>query len=148
MADLITFNTEHANLELIPPFYTSQSEFITSEATEVHASFFQPLAAADMGRTRNIDGTLQKFKLDALLLPTSFTSKPGAITGYPIVTVPLGFQPDSVVPTPANPAITTVPGIPYAFAYEQERHKRLKRLASPAAIPKTQLKDILGSNED
>ncbi|KAF8517461.1 hypothetical protein JB92DRAFT_3304641 [Gautieria morchelliformis] len=38
--------------------------------------------------------------------------------------------------------------ISYAFAYEQERHKRLKRLASPAAIPKTQLKDILGSNKD
>jgi amidase len=24
LADLITFNTEHADLELIPPFYTSQ----------------------------------------------------------------------------------------------------------------------------
>ena len=26
LADLITFNTEHAALELIPPFYTSQSQ--------------------------------------------------------------------------------------------------------------------------
>ncbi|KAF8528712.1 amidase signature domain-containing protein [Gautieria morchelliformis] len=167
LADLITFNNEHADLELIPPFYTSQSQFITSQATEVNASFFQALAAdADLGRTRGIDGTLQKFKLDALLLPTSgFTSKPAAIAGYPVVTVPLGFQPDSVVPTPANPVIANAPGIPfgisfmgtafsefklisYAFAYEQKTHNRLKRLAFPAAIPKTQLEDILGSNGD
>ncbi len=32
----------------------------------------------------------------------------------------------------------------FAFAYEQATHNRLKRLAFPAAIPKTQLKDIVG----
>ena len=32
-----------------------------------------------------------------------------------------------------------------AFAYEQATHTRLKRLAFPAAIPKTQLTDIVGS---
>jgi amidase len=79
--------------------------------------------------------------------------------------VPLGFQPDSVVPTPANPTIANAPGIPfgisfmgtafsefklisYAFAYEQKTHNRLKRLAFSAAIPKTQLKDVIGSKND
>ncbi|KAF8531873.1 amidase signature enzyme [Gautieria morchelliformis] len=167
LADLIAYNKENADLELIPPYYTSQSQFIISEATEVNASYFEALAAdEDLGRTRGIDGALQKFNLDALLLPTDgFTSTPAAIAGYPVVTVPLGFQPDTVVPTPANPIIDNAPGIPfgisfmgtafsefklisYAFAYEQKTHNRLKRLAFPAAIPKTQLKDVIGSSED
>jgi amidase len=33
--------------------------------------------------------------------------------------------------------------IGYTFAYEQKMHNRLKRLAFSAAIPKTQLKDIM-----
>ncbi|KAF8493345.1 amidase signature enzyme [Gautieria morchelliformis] len=119
LADLITFNTDHADLELIPPFYTSQSQFITSEATTVNASFFEALAAdADLGRTRGIDGTLKQFNLDALLIPTDgFTSTPAAIAGYPVVTVPLGFQPDSVVATPANPTIANGPGIPFGISF-------------------------------
>ena len=49
----------------------ASGRFITSEATTVNASFFEALAAdADLGRTRGIDGTLKKFNLDALLLPT------------------------------------------------------------------------------
>ncbi|KAF8531845.1 amidase signature enzyme [Gautieria morchelliformis] len=144
LADLIAYNKENADLELIPPYYTSQSQFIISEATEVNASYFEALAAEeDLGRTRGIDGALQKFNLDALLLPTD----------------------DTVVPTPANPIIDNAPGIPfgisfmgtafsefklisYAFAYEQKTHNRLKRLAFPAAIPKTQLKDVIGSSEN
>ena len=34
--------------------------------------------------------------------------------------------------------------ISFAFAYEQATHTRLKQLALPVAIPKTQLKDIVG----
>ena len=101
-----------------------------------------------------------------------------AIAGYPIITglklfrfsmkltnclseVPLGFQPDSVVATPANPIRSNAPGVPfglsftgtafseyklisYAFAYEQATLNRLKRLAFEAAIPRTQLKDVIG----
>ncbi|KAF8575027.1 amidase signature enzyme [Ramaria rubella] len=165
LADLITFNIDHANEELIPPFYTDQSQFITSEATTVDDAFFAALAAdKDLGQTRGIDAALKEFNLDALLLPTDgFTSGPAAIAGYPIVTVPLGFQPDTVVASAPNPTIANAPGIPfgisfigtaftefklisYAYAYEQKTHNRLKRLAFPAAIPKTQLKDVIGSS--
>ena len=75
--------------------------------------------------------------------------------------VPLGFQPDSVTATAAKPTISMAPGMPfgisfigtafgefklisYAFAYEQATHNRLKRLAYKEAIPKTQLKDVIG----
>ncbi|VDB86848.1 unnamed protein product [Peniophora sp. CBMAI 1063] len=162
LADLIAFNIAHASEELVPPFFTDQSEFIESENTTVDAAFFAALAAdADLGRTRGIDGTLKKFNLDAILLPTDgFTSGPAAIAGYPIVTVPLGFQPDNVTASAANPVIERAPGLPfglafmgtafsefelitYAFAYEQATHTRLDRLAFPAAIPKTQLADVM-----
>jgi amidase len=89
-----------------------------------------------------------------------FTSTPAAIAGYPIVTVPLGFQPNTVKAGPANPVIENAPGLPFgiafmgtafsefdlikfAFAYEQATHTRLKRLAFPAAVPKTQLVDVI-----
>lgn len=71
------------------------------------ATYFASLDADhDLGRTRGIDVTLQKFGLDAILLPTDgmyiplcrifrspptsfptgFTAQPAAIAGYPIVT--------------------------------------------------------------
>ncbi|KAI9449072.1 amidase signature enzyme [Lactarius psammicola] len=162
LADLIAFNIAHASQELIPPFYEDQSQFIMSENTTRDAAYFAALAADhDLGRTRGIDATLAKFKLDAIILPTNgFTSTPAAVAGYPVVTVPLGFQPDTVVATPANPTIRRAPGLPfglsflgtafsefklvgYAFAYEQATHTRLKRLAFPEAIPKTQLADVI-----
>ena len=40
----------------------------------------------DLGRTRGIDGALQMFGVDALLMPSSVASGPAAIAGYPIVT--------------------------------------------------------------
>jgi len=163
LADLIQFNIDHANEELIPPFYADQSQFIASENSTMDAAFFAALAAdKDLGQTRGIDGTLKEFNLDAILLPTNgFTAGPAAIAGYPVITVPLGFQPDNLTASPANPTIANAPGIPFgisfmgtafsefklvgfAFAYEQATHNRLKRLAFPAAIPKTQLKDIVG----
>jgi amidase len=74
----------------------------------------------------------------------------------------MGFQPDNVNATPATPIRKNAPGVPfgiafmgtawsefklisYAYAYEQETHARLMRLAYPAAIPYTQLKDVMGS---
>ncbi|KIJ40411.1 hypothetical protein M422DRAFT_49157 [Sphaerobolus stellatus SS14] len=147
LADLIAFNTAHAAEELPPPFWTSQSQFIISENTTQDAAYFQALAFdLQLGRTRGIDATLKEFNLDALVLPTD---------------VPLGFQPDGVVPGPANPTIAKAPGLPFglsfmgtafsefelisfAFAYEQSTHTRLKRLAFAEAIPTTQLKDVIG----
>ena len=106
LVDLIAFNIAHADEELVPPFWTDQSQcvlshawrvhirlterpcrFITSQNTTVDQAFFDAVAAdKDLGATRGIDGTLQTFELDALLLPTDVSSTPAAIAGYPIVT--------------------------------------------------------------
>ena len=40
----------------------------------------------DLGRTHGIDGALQMFGVDALLMPSSVAPGPTAIAGYPIVT--------------------------------------------------------------
>ncbi|KAI0634576.1 amidase signature enzyme [Trametes polyzona] len=162
LADLIAFNIAHADEELIPPFYTDQSEFISSENTTVNQAFFDAVAAdEDLGATRGIDGTLQAFKLDALLLPSAVAPGPAAIAGFPIITVPLGFLPPNTTLAPAQPTRSSGPNQPFgiafmgsafsefdlikfAFAYEQATHNRLKQLAFPEAIPKTQLADVVG----
>ena len=104
LADLIAFNSAHADEELVPPFWTDQSEyvvnnylpmtmlirltrFIASENTTVDQAYFDALAAdKDLGQTRGIDAILKMFNLDALILPTSGAAGPAAIAGYPIVT--------------------------------------------------------------
>ncbi|TBU30400.1 amidase signature enzyme [Dichomitus squalens] len=161
LADLIAFNIAHADEELVPPFWTDQSQFITSENTTVDQAFFDAVAAdKDLGATRGIDATLKAFNLDALLLPTDVSSTPAAIAGYPIITVPLGFLPPNTTLSPAEPTRSGGPNQPFglsflgtafsefqlvslAFAYEQATHTRLQVLAFPAAIPKTQLADVV-----
>ncbi|KAI0797308.1 amidase signature enzyme [Irpex lacteus] len=162
LADLIAFNTAHADQELPPPFWTDQSIFISSENTTQDQAYFDALAAdKDLGQTRGIDATLKQFKLDALILPTSGAAGPAAIAGYPLVTVPLGFLPANTTLSAATPTRATGPNQPFgisfmgtafsefqlisfAFAYEQATHNRLKQLAFPEAIPKTQLQDVVG----
>ncbi|KAI0366541.1 amidase signature enzyme [Pilatotrama ljubarskyi] len=162
LADLIAFNIAHADEELVPPFWTDQSEFISSENTTVNQAFFDAVAAdKDLGATRGIDATLKEFNLDALLMPSSVAPGPAAIAGYPIITVPLGFLPPNTTLAPAQPTRSSGPNQPFgiafmgtafsefhlisfAFAYEQATHNRLKMLAFPAAIPKTQLADVVG----
>jgi len=161
LADLIAFNTEHADKELVEPFWTDQSTFIESEATKQDQAFYDALAKNyRMGREKGIDGALKEFNLDAILIPTNKASRPAAIAAYPVVTVPLGFQPPDVAMPEANPTRMGGPGTPfgisflgtaysefnlikYAYAYEQATKTRLQRRAYPEAIPKTQLVDVI-----
>ncbi|KAF8172387.1 amidase signature enzyme [Mycena galopus ATCC 62051] len=164
LADLIKFNDMHPELEE-PAGFEDQSGLIASEATNgFDAAYFASLAADhDLGSTRGIDFVLKKFNLDALVLPApGFTPIPAAVVGYPIVTVPLGFFPDNVTIGSAGPeTVYPAPGVPFGlsflstafsdfelisfgFAYEQKTQTRLARKAFPEAIPKTQLKDVMG----
>ncbi|KAJ6562358.1 amidase signature enzyme [Mycena capillaripes] len=164
LADLIKFDDDNPTLEE-PAGFEDQSELIRSEATNgFDAAYFAALAADhDLGSTRGIDFVLKKFNLDALVLPApGFTTSPAAVVGYPIVTVPLGFFPDNVTIGSAGPeTVYPAPGVPFGlsflgtaftdfelisfgFAYEQKTQTRLARKAFPAAIPKTQLKDVIG----
>ncbi|KAJ7177615.1 amidase signature enzyme [Mycena filopes] len=162
LADLIKFDDDNPELEEPTGF---KDQFTRSEATTgFDAAYFAALAADhDLGSTRGIDFVLKKFNLDALVLPApGFTTSPAAVVGYPIVTVPLGFFPDNVTIGSAGPeTVYPAPGVPFGlsflgtafsdfkligfgFAYEQKTQTRLARKAFAAAIPKTQLKDVVG----
>ncbi|KAF8062472.1 amidase signature enzyme [Lyophyllum atratum] len=164
LADLIKFNDAHPTLEK-PQGFSDQSGLIESDATPgLDAAYFAALAADhELGGARGIDGALRAHNLDALVLPSDgFTTGPAAIAGYPIVTVPLGFfsanvtigraGPETVYPAPGVPfglsflgtAFSEYDLVGFAFAYEQRTQTRLARRAFDAAVPKTQLKDIVG----
>ncbi|KAJ3574759.1 hypothetical protein NP233_g1546 [Leucocoprinus birnbaumii] len=165
LANVIKFNDDNAALEK-PPHYEDQSRLINSEATHgPDKKYWEALAANhDVGATRGIDFVLREYKLDALVLPArKLASTHAALAGYPIVTVPLGFYPDDVTvgytdkdhnivyPAPGvpfglsflGPAFSELDLIGFGYAYEQATHTRLARRAFAAAIPKTQLYDIV-----
>ena len=82
-----------------------------------------------------------------------------------LVSVPLGFYPDNVTIVKVGPQVVyPAPGVPFGlcfigtafsdfdligfgFAYEQKTRTRLARKAFDAAIPKTQLQDIVGRQQ-
>ena len=110
------------------------------------------------GFTTGPPGKVNSVYLHSILQSSS------AIAGYPIVTVPLGFYPDNITIQSAGPlTVYPAPGVPFglsflgtafselkltsfAFAYEQKTRTRLERKAFAAAIPKTQLKDVIGKH--
>ncbi|KAH7881680.1 amidase signature enzyme [Phlebopus sp. FC_14] len=164
LADLIIFDDNNPSLEE-PTNYTDQSILIESEATTgFNSSYYDSLAFdKELGATRGIDAALEMWTLDALVLPApGYTTVPAAIAGYPIVTVPLGFYPDNVTIQSAGPnTVYPAPGVPiglsflgtawseyaligFAYAYEQKTQTRLMRKAYEAAIPTTQLCDVMG----
>ncbi|KAJ7115593.1 amidase signature enzyme [Mycena crocata] len=138
------------------------------------ATYYAALAAeVDIGSTRGIDFALKKFNLDALVLPApgvnnppgggaGYTANLAAIVGYPAVTVPMGFYPGSVSASSfSSGTVYPAPGVPFGltfigtafsdstligfgYAYEQQTQTRLSRKAFAAAIPTTQLKDVIG----
>ncbi|KAL0581675.1 hypothetical protein V5O48_000378 [Marasmius crinis-equi] len=163
LSDLIAFNDAHPELEK-PDNFSSQSGLLAAQATDgFNSTYYQAVNSHyELGRTRGIDAVLKELNLDALVLPATVpATTPPAIAGYPIVTVPLGFFPDNVTIRSAGPlTVYPAPGVPFglsflggafsefellgfAFAYEQETRTRLKRKAYPAAVPKTQLQDIM-----
>ncbi|KAH9840829.1 amidase signature enzyme [Rhodofomes roseus] len=161
VADLIKFNEENREKELVEPFWTDQATFIKSRDTHQDPTFWDALAYDyRMGRQDGVDGLLKKYEVDAILMPTAKASRPAAVAGYPVLTVPLGFQPPDVALAEANPTRMNGPSMPfgisflgtaysefqliqYAYAYEQATKHRLEKKAYPEAIPKTQLADVI-----
>ncbi|KAI0318115.1 amidase signature domain-containing protein [Amylostereum chailletii] len=170
---LIAFNLAHAEQELVPPYHASQSRLYAANARSPDAAYDAARAyILEGGRARGIDGVLKKHKLDALVLPTNgFCSMPAAIAGYPVITstppthspLPLGFQPDDVLPTDAAPLIDHGHGTPFglafvgtawsegtllalahAFELETRAGARLGRRAYEGAVPRTQMVDVVG----
>jgi amidase len=144
---------------------------VAENTTDLQDPIYIDALAADydLGRIRGIDATLKKYNLDALIAPSEgYTTAPAAIAGYPMITVPLGFLPNTTL-TNANENTTLfdlpiwpAPNFPFGLsfigtaysearlielAYSFEQATLISKEGKPFedAIPKTQLSDIVCS---
>ncbi|KAJ7150493.1 amidase signature domain-containing protein [Mycena crocata] len=149
LADLIAFNDANPSLEE-PTGHEDQSLLVMAETQlgGMDATYYAALAA---DRVNNPPGG-----------GAGYTANLAAIVGYPAVTVPMGFYPGSVDPSSFSfGTVYPAPGVPFGltfigtafsdsaligfgYAYEQQTQTRLSRKAFTAAIPTTQLKDVIG----
>ncbi|KAH7098078.1 amidase signature enzyme [Auriculariales sp. MPI-PUGE-AT-0066] len=161
--DLVAFNNNHRELER-PPGHEAQSVLENISSAERNSTYYEQLAhLRQLVGKEGIDHTMKQYKLDALVLPAfKFTASVPARVGYPIVTIPMGFYPKHTKPEEDEWGIVyPAPGMPMgisfigrafsetkllglAYSYEQATQFRLERKAYAAAVPKTQLRDIVG----
>jgi amidase len=108
LKDLIAFNDQNRDREM--PYF-GQEIFVQAEAKGplTTPAYIQAVAACRrLSRTLGIDQTMAKYRLDALVAPTSGppsltdlvngdygpdgSSSPAAVAGYPHITVPMGYE--------------------------------------------------------
>ena len=73
----------------------------------------------DAGEITGVVGALDRYNLDALIMPTFTSFYLPAIAGLPVITVPLGFYPadTTVAWNPKGTLINKAPGIPFGLAF-------------------------------
>jgi len=107
LADIIEFNTAHAEEEL--PYFGQELLLMTQETTSlVDPRYLDALAENQrLSREEGIDAVMDTYHLDALVMPsgsppwridlingdhsTGSSSQPAALAGYPAINVPAGF---------------------------------------------------------
>lgn len=126
---------------------------LTAGSAEVWKAYQSDLY---IGREGSVTGALDEFHLDALVMPSFFSIVMPALGGLPIVTVPMGVQPENAETTwdDRHVLIDSGPNVPIglafmgqawseetlvglAFAYEQKTLVRRKVI--PWIQPKTEL---------
>ncbi|MEZ4633590.1 MAG: amidase family protein [Caldilineaceae bacterium] len=107
LAELIAFNTDNADKEL-PHFGQEIFEMAAAKGPLTEQAYLDAIAASRrMSREEGIDKVMDEHQLDAILAPTGgpawavnyetgdkFTggsSRPAAMAGYPLLTIPAGF---------------------------------------------------------
>lgn len=72
-----------------------------------------------LGGEGGVLGVLERFQLDAVILPSSLAASIPALVGTPVVTVPLGAAPQETMVTyeAVGDAIETAPGLPFGISF-------------------------------
>lgn len=101
---------------------------ITNESPESYSAYKANLNMAD---ELGVTGTLDKYNLDALVMPTFASFHLPAIAGLPLITVPLGFFPSDtpLVWNPKKTGINVAPQIPFGIAFVGRRWSEEKLIA-------------------
>jgi amidase len=97
LKDLIEFNIQHADKEFHSEYCPDQNLFISSEnQTNFTSNDYKILfnKTRQMNGKYGIDETLNRYKLDALIIPDPEHEivYMSAYAGYPLIVVPLGFN--------------------------------------------------------
>ena len=149
--DLIAFNRAHARDEMS---YFGQEifEMAARKGPLTSPAYRKALAACGrLARTKGLDATFARYRLDAIVAPTqgapalidlangdpsgASSTSPSAVAGYPAITVPMGY-------TRGLPLGITFMGKPWsepvllrlAFAYEQATRLRVPPRFLPSAV--------------
>lgn len=165
--DLLTWTHQNSDIEQYPLRSTDHwSDALASNLTTDSPAYLAAIAHnAYLGSNATIQGALDTYHLDALVLPTAYSIMPAVYKGYPVITVPLGFynattavvQKGGWGRTEAWGLNTVAPGIPFglsfigprfgeaevirfAYAFEQATMRRYERLPLEKFVPKTQLR--------
>lgn len=112
------------------------------------------------GSRDTILGALDRYGLDALIMPSSHSPGYAAIAGYPVVTVPLGYYPANFSTTinKRGTLATAGPHFPFGIsflgrkfseptliqiAYSFEQATQYRDLVKPYILPNMQVRDFL-----
>ncbi|KAF2649879.1 amidase signature enzyme [Lophiostoma macrostomum CBS 122681] len=129
----------------------------TNDSPEFWAYYQEDLYLGGIG---GLLGALANYSLDAVVVPTEFSSSISAIIGGPIVTVPLGAYPanTTVVKDSRGDLNAIAPNIPFGiafagthwseadligFAYAFEQRTLVREKVKPYLAPSTELVDVI-----
>ncbi|KAK0357096.1 hypothetical protein LTR91_003444 [Friedmanniomyces endolithicus] len=165
LADLLNwtqqFRAEQFPLRSTDFWEDSLASNLTTESPEYLAAIAHN---AYLGSNATIQGALDAYGLDALVLPTAYSVRPAVFAGYPVITVPLGYFNATTAVVQAggggDPTVwglnTVAPGIPFglsfigprfgeaqiiqfAYAFERATMVRYQNLPLAKYMPVTQL---------
>lgn len=141
LSDLIAFNRAHADREM-PYFGQEIFESAAKKGPLTSAGYRAALRKCrELARTKGLDATFAKHRLDALVAPTQgppalidlvngdpsggSSTSPCAVAGYPAITVPMGYALGLPLGVTFMGLAWSEPALlKFAFAFEQESKVR------------------------
>lgn len=120
LQDLINFTKTHPREEWpdrdIGVWERSISRNLTSSSSDSYNAYE---ANRRMAEEDGIGGALERYGLDALVMPTFASFRLPAIAGLPVITVPLGFFPagTETVWNSRGDMVNVAPGIPFGISF-------------------------------
>lgn len=135
---------------------------VSNTHSEVWSAYQRNLYLGGQG---GLLGALERYNLDAVVLPTFGASTISAIIGGPVITVPLGAYPgDTAVEyNRRGNLVEKAPGIPYGisfagklwseetligFAYAYEQRTNVRKAVKALYGPSTELVDVIEHRDD
>ncbi|TGO45013.1 hypothetical protein BCON_0433g00010 [Botryotinia convoluta] len=115
------------------------------------------------GNEGGLLGVIERYKLDAIILPSLFSWNWAAVVGAPVISVPTGAMPsDQPIVSDVDGLVSAGPNIPFGFrflgarftdakviglAYAFEQRTMKRKTVHPYIKPRTDLRDVVGMHD-